>query len=306
MATDHPPPCGEAVANHFGNDPLGPGFSGPFGLFYSMAAALGVYDTTALTEASTILQFHPLQEKSFWIIWMWWSSHASLCRLQDNQDPEGYPIWYVNSRPHILKFKSFYSAKIVELLRQEFNQPTFSTVSQPSMHLILARSSAAIISACQTVALECYPINSDVSIDELGSDITVSSWANCAGTRTLLSDACHLPGIDPRCVVSPSVTPCSWLDIDSGMPYFLWDKTNRCTVRVQDLPKKPAYTTVSHTWGRWERRVGDKVIKTYVPGLDDWEVPENTIFDVKQLPSLLNKVRISHWKARFACAVLAW
>lgn len=88
----------------------------------------------------------------------------------------------------------------------------------------------------------------------------------------------------------PSVTPCPWLNIDSGMPYFLWDKIKRRTVKVEQLSENPAYTTISHTWGRGEKRVGDEVIKTHVDGLEAWEVPENTIFNVTQLPLILSRV----------------
>lgn len=36
-----------------------------------------------------------------------------------------------------------------------------------------------------------------------------------------------------------------------GLPYFLWDIEGKRTVQYQELESRPAYTIVSHTWGRW-------------------------------------------------------
>ena len=34
------------------------------------------------------------------------------------------------------------------------------------------------------------------------------------------------------------------------LPYYLWDISRACTVVVTELPEIPAYTCISHTWGR--------------------------------------------------------
>lgn len=100
-------------------------------------------------------------------------------------------------------------------------------------------------------------------------------------------------------------------------PYFLWDVINQKTVAVQDLPTCPAYTCVSHTWGRWRISAAAAVqdpksscwLATFPPGtslsvqedasgrwaadhsayLDGvpWLVPQVTLYDVHELPSML-------------------
>lgn len=65
-------------------------------------------------------------------------------------------------------------------------------------------------------------------------------------------------------------------------PFYLWDAVARRTVCVGDLPACPEYTCVSHTWGRW-RKKGEAA---EIPGAK-WPVPENTLYDVRELPDML-------------------
>lgn len=60
-------------------------------------------------------------------------------------------------------------------------------------------------------------------------------------------------------------------------PYYLWDIKNKKTVVTADLGSSFEYTCISHTWGRWRQGM-EKV--NGVP----WFVPQNTLFDVHQLP----------------------
>jgi hypothetical protein len=48
------------------------------------------------------------------------------------------------------------------------------------------------------------------------------------------------------------------------------------------------YTCISHTWGRWEKHSSP----VHVMGVNEWMVPENTIFEVKDLPQILSKAPI--------------
>jgi hypothetical protein len=64
-------------------------------------------------------------------------------------------------------------------------------------------------------------------------------------------------------------------------PYYLWDTNAEKTVEVSTLPRLPEYICISHTWGRW--RIGADAAIRNVP----WKVPENTRFDVKELPRQL-------------------
>lgn len=88
--------------------------------------------------------------------------------------------------------------------------------------------------------------------------------------------------------------PCPWLenaaqdetstDPAGNLPRYLWDIEAQRTVTVATLRQSSIeYAIVSHTWGRW-RKSGNG---TKVEGVDLWHVPENTRFDVTQLPKML-------------------
>lgn len=64
-------------------------------------------------------------------------------------------------------------------------------------------------------------------------------------------------------------------------PFYLWDSVERRTVEVDILEKCPKYTCVSHTWGRWRK---DNCAD--VAGVP-WPVPENTLYDIRDLPQWL-------------------
>lgn len=67
-------------------------------------------------------------------------------------------------------------------------------------------------------------------------------------------------------------------------PFYLWDALLRKTVMVDELPQLPKYTCISHTWGRWRKNSS-----VAVPGVD-WPVPENTQYDVRELPQFLGQL----------------
>jgi hypothetical protein len=93
---------------------------------------------------------------------------------------------------------------------------------------------------------------------------------------------------------------CPWLGDLEGrrgtaeyLPYYLWDTIEKRTIVVANYLREvgiPQYTCISHTWGRWEKK-GTPPVK--VDGVEDWEIPENTIFDVKRLPSMLSKAQFA-------------
>lgn len=90
---------------------------------------------------------------------------------------------------------------------------------------------------------------------------------------------------------------CPWLVKDQknmsrkNLPLYLWDtKTNR-TVRVDALLKQAvpiSYACISHTWGRFKKNPSSSV---QVPGVDNWMVPENSLFDVRDLPKILGQAK---------------
>lgn len=83
---------------------------------------------------------------------------------------------------------------------------------------------------------------------------------------------------------SPVSSNAVWYDgVDfHHRPFYLWDAVARRTVCVGDLPVCPEYTCVSHTWGRW-RKQGEAA---EIPGAK-WPIPENTLYDVRELPDML-------------------
>jgi Heterokaryon incompatibility protein (HET) len=91
----------------------------------------------------------------------------------------------------------------------------------------------------------------------------------------------------------PNVDPCPWLSEDADLPFYLWDRKTLRTVETASLSERPRYTAISHTWGRWEKKQTGTVKKARVPGVDDWEVPENTKFEVSSLPMNLSQVPTS-------------
>ncbi|KAI0549193.1 hypothetical protein F4679DRAFT_276384 [Xylaria curta] len=90
----------------------------------------------------------------------------------------------------------------------------------------------------------------------------------------------------PR-LVSRNDTWRSDLEINE-LPSYLWDNLAHKTVEVASLHSRPVYTCISHTWGRW--RVGTSVMVDGVP----WLVPENSLYDVKQLPAMLHELPASY------------
>lgn len=64
-------------------------------------------------------------------------------------------------------------------------------------------------------------------------------------------------------------------------PFYLWDTSARQTVVTSSLQVSPGYVCISHTWGRWRRSSNANV-----PGVP-WLVPENTLYDVRDLPEQL-------------------
>lgn len=88
-------------------------------------------------------------------------------------------------------------------------------------------------------------------------------------------------------IIGASLSPCPWLSESEGdydMPYYLWDIRQRRSVTARDLNERVEYTAVSHTWGRWKTEDG---ISVQVKGVNGWLVPQNTKFDVADLPNIL-------------------
>ncbi|KAK8051730.1 hypothetical protein PG993_003115 [Apiospora rasikravindrae] len=66
-------------------------------------------------------------------------------------------------------------------------------------------------------------------------------------------------------------------------PRYLWDTEQMKTVEFESIPGHPEYICISHTWGRWRRKLAPAA---NIPGVG-WRVPTNTRFNVKDLPKKL-------------------
>jgi hypothetical protein len=86
--------------------------------------------------------------------------------------------------------------------------------------------------------------------------------------------------------IGACIEACPWLRFrksHSGYPFFLWDTQNQRTVIVGDMDFTPEYICISHTWGRWLDPTKPSTAVSGVP----WLVPQNTIFEVQDLPHRL-------------------
>ncbi|KAL4911453.1 hypothetical protein BDW74DRAFT_8496 [Aspergillus multicolor] len=79
------------------------------------------------------------------------------------------------------------------------------------------------------------------------------------------------------------------------MPFYLWDVQERCCCITKDLKETVQYTTISHTWGRWKR---SDVPPVLIEGVKEWLIPQNTRFNVTDLPSILESAG-ARLKTRF-------
>ena len=105
------------------------------------------------------------------------------------------------------------------------------------------------------------------------------------------------PLIGPRpLTVFPAVlgaTPesCPWPGLkrdELHTPHYLWDVKQRRTIVASELGRHLTYLAISHTWGRWE--IGGETRK--IDGVQ-WAVPRNSIFEVFDLPILLDRLPFS-------------
>lgn len=293
MDSPVPDPLWKFVDYHVDNATAESQFTPPFRRLYFLASALGVYHDEPSFQANLISSgdLHPVQEKSFWILWQWWTDHSAFCRLHPHEDPGHYHVHLVQGSPHILRTKSTHSFYILSLFEHELMGPGFPHISQA---LNGARRYTAMHAACRAIALPCYrtALTSNLGkvLMPLESDLPIASSEEKVihGPRILAQE--DLAGLNPRCDSGVHVDPCPWLPKAGGLPFFLWDRDSCRTVEVSSLISRPQYTAISHTWGRWEKVEAGQVKKTNIPGVDGWQVPENTIFDVASLPTILSRV----------------
>lgn len=89
--------------------------------------------------------------------------------------------------------------------------------------------------------------------------------------------------------LTATIEPCAWLSPEEkkGLPRYLWDTVNDRTIDTTKSDSTPQYAVISHTWGRW--RKGKKGEGVRIPGVN-WVVPENSRFNVLELPRMLKRL----------------
>ncbi|KAK8103570.1 uncharacterized protein PG998_010603 [Apiospora kogelbergensis] len=93
-----------------------------------------------------------------------------------------------------------------------------------------------------------------------------------------------LPGCYDICPWLPK-EPSSNQNPDS-LPLYLWDTTEKRTRLVKELLQAGIaveYTCISHTWGRWKKKPPKWAQVIGVP----WQIPENNLYEVEKLPTIL-------------------
>jgi Heterokaryon incompatibility protein (HET) len=148
------------------------------------------------------------------------------------------------------------------------------------------RQRCATLASCQRIAYSCLktvlkPISPLSSLQIPGSE----------------GSQCHdMPLSGPNQIgriIGATIEPCPWLSLKQRtwldgkesrdcLPFYLWDREARRTVKVCDLEELPEYLVVSHTWGRWRENSPPVSVKG-VP----WDVPRISRFDVQALPDML-------------------
>jgi hypothetical protein len=98
---------------------------------------------------------------------------------------------------------------------------------------------------------------------------------------------------EPGFKIGASISSCPWIgdiDVQNELPYYLWDTKQKCTVRTEKVIGEVEYTAISHTWGRW---IKDTLPPARVDGVVNWMIPENSKFEVRELPKILASFPVS-------------
>ncbi|KAJ4152250.1 hypothetical protein NW754_004045 [Fusarium falciforme] len=172
-----------------------------------------------------------------------------------------------------------YHAKLAQAFASEF----YDYPQGRPVPVHARRNNAGLIAACQRV-----------------SHLTAKTQSFPRSPSSLLNVLS--PAASHGRVPDAILEPCSWL-ADSkkhGLPYYLWDIKAQRTVAVKDFPEAPAYTIISHTWGRWRVPSTQPNAEVAIPGVP-WLVPRNTRFDIEALPDVL-----ASRAAVFACTNFIW
>ncbi|MCJ1387455.1 hypothetical protein MMC18_000298 [Xylographa bjoerkii] len=216
------------------------------------------------------------QRNSYKILDEWWNNDAYDSSLTVEirewiQRAAGLRIG-LNIQPR-LSF-SRYNLVLFTLWHAEFGSPTLQSTSVLYSHRQMAASEAA----CRRLASRSAAVSSKLKQECREFD---EPRANPFGSPL---DAKN----NPMASLPANIEPCHWIIPDeesSRLPYYLWDRIDRVTVVTEHLDS-PAYTAISHTWGRWQIQPYTSQRVSGVP----WSIPKNTLFDVVSLPYLMTQI----------------
>ncbi|OHF00812.1 hypothetical protein CORC01_03886 [Colletotrichum orchidophilum] len=214
----------------------------------------------------------PAQRRSFDLLQSWWKAaycdddllNATIAHLQSRR-----PFWTINNpsadenlclvASRVKTDTSLYHSHLFRLFLLEFHPQSWEPFLC-QVKLFMLQSARYRSSCIATIQKLSYPV--------------------LHPSRSLADGQVTYPIVVQNDAEHQTITSAQ----ASINPYYLWDNKGQKTVAVKDLPECPPYVCISHTWGRWRTRTD-----TTVPGVP-WLVPENTRYDVRDLPGQLKEL----------------
>lgn len=268
-------------------------------LFLAVQAA----PTLAKEDKAGILGSHPE-------LWGCMSKHVNILRPTSQDDP--IPINPVH-------MQNQYAMSMWQLFRKEFINPEAYDANDAIEDMILRahRRDAAIKAYCQQAGMECMRERMpEIFIPDIKPFDEDSKMGACEHIYSLHASD---PGSPRSLGRGPLIDVRSWArpvqfypyadsvdeddddvedgDKDSrgvvhdrleGWPEYLWDVTNGFIIPTKSFSRPlPAYTAISHTWGRSVLPGPGYTI----PGGLKYPIPLNSAFDVTALPETLRNLR---------------
>ncbi|UKZ93075.1 uncharacterized protein TrAFT101_008007 [Trichoderma asperellum] len=171
--------------------------------------------------------------------------------------------WFRSNQ--IVPIHSDYNEALYQLFLIEFSdfRICIDEANEDRSALRIHRIHAAKEAYYQQTSVHCSKVNPCGSAFLRGSFIPMLPSKNVAGFAHEYSWVCSVEASDPHFPQTidcgPRIAACPWLNNKNedpfgldGWPEYLWHAKDRRLVRTRDLGlKSPAYTAISHTWGRW-------------------------------------------------------
>ena len=259
------------------------------------------------------------QANSYGLLLEWWSAKcqeehlsrrmtlaietaAGLGNISESDIQDAKILEFVRRKPtaDALPFdiglgQNLYNDAMFKLFLQEFFY--YEDVDSMAVQsLQFQRQKCAALAMNQRIAFSCLKSALEEQIDRpIVGEVAMESPAD--------GSIPHASQQQSRRELGASIETCPWLNLckekggsgdlgNDSLPFFLWDRSQKRTVKVSDLVDRPEYVVVSHTWGRWIQRTEDNhdAPPVSIPGVPDWKVPPNTKFKVQDLPNILQQI----------------